>query len=55
MTKEYNVVLVTLQREYDALAKMGHKGFGVMDHIRNEQMQELKAAMEMWEQYNHEC
>lgn len=54
MNKDYNVVLVTLQREYDALAKMGHKGPSVMDWIRDEQMRELKAAMELWEQYNDE-
>lgn len=50
--KEYNVVLVTLQREYDAIVRRSHIEPDIMGWIRDEQMQELKAAMEMWEQYN---
>ena len=55
MTKEYDVVLDTLQTKHDTLMAitMGNMssefiGMGIMDDIRLEQCEQLKKAMRMW-------
>jgi hypothetical protein len=55
MTKEYDVVLDTLQTKHDALMAMTMKtmnsefiSMGIMDDIRLEQCAQLKKAMRMW-------
>jgi hypothetical protein len=55
MTDDYDVVINTLQKQYDILWKMTERnmnseyiGMGIMDDIRLEQMDQLKQAIEMW-------
>ena len=55
MTEDYDVVINTLQKQYDILWKMTDRnmnsefmGMGIMDDIRLEQMAQLKEAIEMW-------
>lgn len=55
MTDDYDVVIDTLQKQYDILWKMTERnmnsefmGMGIMDDIRIEQMEQLKEAMDMW-------
>ena len=55
MTDDYDVVIDTLQKQYDILWKMTERnmnsefmGMGIMDDIRLEQMDQLKLAIEMW-------
>ena len=55
MTDDYDVVIDTLQKQYDILWKMTDRnmnsefmGMGIMDDIRLEQMEELKQAIAMW-------
>ena len=55
MTEDYDVVINTLQKQYDILWKMTERnmnsefmGMGIMDDIRLEQMTQLKEAIEMW-------
>lgn len=55
MTEDYDVVIDTLQKQYDVLWKMAERnmnsefmGMGIMDDIRLEQMDQLKLAMNMW-------
>jgi len=55
MTDDYDVVIDTLQKQYDILWKMTERnmnsefmGMGIMDDIRLEQMDQLKQAIEMW-------
>lgn len=52
---DYDVVIDTLQKQYDVLWKMTERnmtsefmGMGIMDDIRLEQMEQLKLAIEMW-------
>lgn len=52
---EYDVVIDTLQEKYDQLYKINERnansefiGWGMMDSIRAEQMDELQAAIKMW-------
>ena len=54
MTEDYDVVINTLQKQYDILWKMTERnmnsefmGMGIMDDIRLEQMTQLKEAIEM--------
>ena len=57
MTEEkYDVVIATLQEHGDKLWKMtsGNHEWGIMDHIRMEQIDRLKKAMECWKKYKHE-
>ena len=56
MTKEYDVVLDTLQAKHDALMAITMKNMnsefismGIMDDIRLEQCEQLKKAMRMWQ------
>lgn len=55
MTDDYDVVIDTLQKQYDVLWKMTERnmnsefmGMGIMDDIRLDQMAQLKEAIEMW-------
>jgi hypothetical protein len=55
MSKEYDVVLDTLQKHRDILWKMTERnmtseylGMNIMDDIRLEQIAELDKAMKMW-------
>ena len=55
MTDDYDVVINTLQKQYDILWKMTERnmnseyiGMGIMDDIRLDQMDQLKQAIEMW-------
>ena len=55
MTDDYDVVIDTLQKKYDALWDMVKQninseyiGMGIMDDIRLDQMDQLKQAIEMW-------
>jgi hypothetical protein len=55
MTDDYDVVIDTLQKQYDILWKMTERnmnsefiGMGIMDDIRLDQMAQLKEAIEMW-------
>lgn len=57
MTEEYDVVLDTLQKQIDILWKITEKnmtseylGMGIMDDIRLEQIDQLKAAMKLWKE-----
>lgn len=60
MTEEkYDVVIATLQEKHDHLWKMternmNSRSFNIMDTIRLEQMEHLKAAMWCWKEYKHE-
>ncbi len=52
---EYDVVINTLQEKYEQLRKINEGnancefiGWGMMDSIRAEQMDELQAAIKMW-------
>lgn len=47
---DYDVVLDVLQKHYETLWKltMNNGEWGIMDHIRLEQMDELKKAMKLW-------
>jgi hypothetical protein len=51
--EDYDVVVDVLQKHYDALWKMcEHKEeWGIMDHIRLDQMQRLKTAMQVWQKH----
>jgi hypothetical protein len=55
MTEDYDVVIDTLQKQYDILWKMTERnmnseyiGMGIMDDIRLEQMDQLKEAIKIW-------
>jgi hypothetical protein len=55
MTEDYDVVIDTLQKQYDILWKMAERNMnsefmcmGIMDDIRLDQMAQLKEAIEMW-------
>ena len=55
MTEDYDVVIDTLQKQYDILWKMTERnmnsefmGMGIMDDIRLDQMEQLKEAIDMW-------
>jgi hypothetical protein len=55
MTDDYDVVIDTLQKQYDILWKMTERNMnsefmsmGIMDDIRLEQMDQLKQAIKMW-------
>jgi hypothetical protein len=55
MTDDYDVVIDTLQKQYDILWKMTERnmnseyiGMNIMDDIRLEQMDQLKEAIKIW-------
>ena len=54
--ENYDVVIDTLQKQYDALWKMTQRNmnadlFNIMDQIRLEQMDQLKRAMDLWQKH----
>lgn len=51
--EDYDVVIDVLQKHYDKLWNMcnHNEQWGIMDHIRLEQMQKLKAAMKVWKKH----
>ena len=51
--EDYDVVIDVLQKHYDKLWKMcdHHMEWGIMDHIRLEQMHKLKKAMKVWKKH----
>ena len=51
--EDYDVVVDVLQKHYDKLWKMCEHNteWGIMDHIRLEQMQKLKEAMKVWKKH----
>lgn len=53
--EEYDVVIDVLQKHHDTLWKMteNQPEWGIMDHIRLEQMDELKRAIALWRE--HKC
>ena len=53
----YDVVIDVLQKHHDILWDMSKnkEEWGIMDHIRLEQMQRLKLAIKVWKEYNNEC
>jgi hypothetical protein len=60
MTKNYDIVLDTLQAKHDALMDMTIKnmncefiGLGIMDDIRLEQCEQLTKAIRMWKASEH--
>lgn len=60
MTKEYDVVLDTLQKQYDKLMEMTMRNIrsefldiGIMDDIRLGQCEQLQHAMLIWESHKH--
>lgn len=58
-TPEYDVVLDTLQKQYDALWKMTQRNmnadlFNIMDQIRLEQCDQLKRAMALWRKHKEQ-
>ena len=59
MTKEYDVVIDTLQTKHDTLMAITMRnissefiGMGIMDDIRLEQCEQLKKAIRMWNTRN---
>jgi len=51
--EDYDVVIDVLQKHYDKLWDLcnHNEQWGIMDHIRLEQMQKLKAAMKVWKKH----
>ena len=54
--QEYDVVLDVLQKHHDKLWNMtkNNDQWGIMDHIRLEQMDQLKEAMRLWSTKNEQ-
>jgi hypothetical protein len=48
--QKYDVVIDVLQKHHDHLWNMtkNKEEWGIMDHIRLDQMQQLKEAMRLW-------
>ena len=51
--EDYDVVIDVLQKHYDKLWDLcnHNEQWGIMDHIRLEQMQKLKTAMRVWKKH----
>jgi len=58
MEEDYDVVVDVLQKHRDKLWEMNKRnanvelGFGIMDQIRFEQMDQLDKAIKMWKEHN---
>jgi len=54
--EKFDVVIKALQDHHDDLWRMSERKeeWGIMDHIRLEQMDQLKKAMLCWKQHRHE-
>ena len=57
MNDDYDVVIDTLQKQYDILWKMTERnmnsecmGMGIMDDIRLQQIAEIKEAIRWWKE-----
>ena len=52
MEEEYDVVVDVLQKHWDKLWDMSKNkvDWDIMDHIRLEQMDEIKKAIKMWKE-----
>jgi len=50
--QEYDVVIDVLQKHHDKLWDLSKNKdeWGIMDHIRLEQMQQLKQAIKLWKE-----
>lgn len=55
MNEEYDVVIDVLQKHYDKLWNLSKASpkWPIMDHIRLEQMDQLKQAIKLWKE-SHE-
>ena len=53
MEEEYDVVVDVLQKHWDKLWDMSKnkEEWGIMDHIRMDQMQQLKLAIKIWKEH----
>ena len=56
MSEDYDVVIDVLQKHYDTLWNMSKNKdeWGIMDHIRMEQIDQLKQAIRLWKNRPHE-
>jgi hypothetical protein len=56
VSEDYDVVIDVLQKHHDKLWDMSKNKdeWGIMDHIRLEQMDQLKKAMKMWREHNEQ-
>ena len=56
VSEEYDVVIDVLQKHHDKLWDMSKNKdeWGIMDHIRLEQMEQLKKAMKLWKEQTKE-
>lgn len=54
MSEEYDVVIDVLQKHHDKLWDMtkGEHDWGIMDHIRMDQIARIKLAIKVWKDYN---
>lgn len=57
--ENYDVVIDTLQKQYDALWKMTQRNmnadlFNIMDQIRLEQCDQLRQAMALWRKHKEQ-
>lgn len=56
--QKYDVVVDVLQKHHDVLWKLtsgnSEWGWGIMDHIRLEQMDQIKKAIQCWKKHKHE-
>lgn len=52
MNEEYDIVIDVLQKHYDRLWNLSKSAdeWGIMDHIRLEQMDQLKEAIKLWKE-----
>lgn len=54
--EKFDVVIDVLQKHSDQLWKISKSNYdwGIMDHIRLEQIDRIKKAMACWEKHKHE-
>ena len=54
--QDYDVVIDVLQKHIDILWNMSKNkdDWGIMDHIRMEQIDQLKKAISLWKEHNVE-
>lgn len=55
MNDDYDVVTDVLQKHHDALWNLSKnkEEWGIMDHIRLEQMDQIKQAIKLWQRHLH--
>ena len=56
LDEDYDVVVDVLQKHYNILWNMSKnkENWGIMDHIRLEQMEQIKRAIKLWKEHKHE-